>query len=46
VENGGDLTYKLKSKDDYHPLDAGLAFGLGFRLMGGNGMNLGIQYYY
>ena len=46
VAEDDDLTYKLKRKDDYHPLDAGLAFGLGYRLMGGNGMNLGLQYYY
>jgi hypothetical protein len=26
-------------------LDAGLAFGIGYRLMKGKGMNLGIQYY-
>ena len=40
-----DLNYKLKIKDQFHPLDAGLAFGLGYRLMGGNGMNIGMQYY-
>jgi hypothetical protein len=40
-----DLTYELKRKDQYHPLDAGLVFGLGYRLMGGNGMNIGVQYY-
>ncbi len=40
-----EASYKIKTKDQYHPLDAGLAFGIGYRLMGGNGMNLGIQYY-
>jgi len=40
-----DLHYKLKTKDDYHPLDAGLLFGLGYRLSKGNGMNIGVQYY-
>ncbi len=40
-----DLKFKLGTKNLYHPLDAGLAFGIGYRLMGGNGMNLGIQYY-
>jgi hypothetical protein len=45
IAASNDLTYDLKRKDQYHPLDAGLAFGLGYRLMGGNGMNLGIQYY-
>jgi len=45
VKDKNDLDYKLKTKDDYHPLDGGLAFGLGYRLMKGNGMNIGIQYY-
>jgi hypothetical protein len=46
VIDKNDLTYKRKRKDEYHPLDAGLAFGMGYRLLGGNGMNLEIQYYY
>jgi hypothetical protein len=41
-----DLEYKISIKDNYHPLDAGLIAGLGYRLLGGNGMNLGIRYYY
>jgi len=41
-----DLKYKLKNKELYHPLDAGLALGIGYRLMKGNGMNFGLQYYY
>jgi len=41
-----DLGYKLKTKKEYHPLDAGLAIGAGYRLMKGNGMNFGLQYYY
>lgn len=40
-----DLEYKLKIKDQFHPLDAGLAFGIGYRLMSGNGINIGLQYY-
>jgi hypothetical protein len=40
-----DLKYTLKTKDLYHPLDAGLAFGMGYRLMKGNGINIGLQYY-
>jgi len=40
-----DLNYKLNIKDQFHPLDAGLAFGAGYRLMKGNGMNIGVQYY-
>jgi hypothetical protein len=46
VTEEDDLTYKLKVKDDYHPLDAGLLAGVGYRLIRGNGMNVGIQYYY
>jgi hypothetical protein len=45
VKDKEDLKYTLKTKDNYHPLDAGLAFGLGYRLMKGNGMNIGFQYY-
>jgi hypothetical protein len=40
-----EASYKIKTKKRYHPLDGGLAFGLGYRLMGGNGMNIGLQYY-
>jgi len=46
VKEEDDLTYKLGVKDDYHPLDGGLIAGIGYRLVKGNGMNLGIQYYY
>jgi len=40
-----DLTYKLDISDNYHRIDAGLMAGVGYRLLGGNGMNLGIRYY-
>jgi hypothetical protein len=46
VNKTEDLTYKLYNRDNYHPLDAGLIAGIGYRLMGGNGMNLGMRYYY
>jgi hypothetical protein len=46
VNKNEDLTYKLYNRDKYHPLDAGLIAGVGYRLMGGNGMNLGMRYYY
>lgn len=46
VKEEDDLEYEVNIKDQYHPLDAGLAFGIGYRLMGGDGMNLGINYYY
>jgi hypothetical protein len=45
VETDDDLVYKIKRRDNYHPIDAGLAIGAGYRLMGGNGMNIGVQYY-
>ena len=46
VNKNEDLTYKLYNRDNYHPLDAGMIAGVGYRLMGGNGMNLGLRYYY
>jgi len=46
VEKKDDLTYKLKIKDRYHPLDAGLIAGIGYRLLKGNGLNLAVRYYY
>ena len=45
VNDEDDLKYKLDIKDQFHPIDAGLAFGAGYRLMKGNGMNIGLQYY-
>lgn len=41
-----EANYRINTKKLYHPLDAGLAFGIGYRLMGGNGMNIGLQYYW
>lgn len=46
VEDDDDLSYKVNIKKQYHPLDGGLCAGLGYRLTGGNGMNIGLQYYY
>ncbi len=43
---GGDVTYEKNIRENYHPLDAGMVAGIGYRLMGGNGMNLGVRYYY
>lgn len=43
---GENLEYKNNIRDQVHVIDAGLAVGLGYRLMGGNGMNIGVQYYY
>ncbi len=46
VQDEDDLTYTLDIKKQYHPLDGGLCAGLGYRLIKGNGMNIGLQYYY
>jgi hypothetical protein len=46
IKKNDDLTYKVNVKDNYHPLDAGVAAGAGYRFMGGNGMNLTLLYYY
>lgn len=44
--NGQVLTYRVNVRDQYHPLDAGLMGGIGYRLLGGNGMNITARYYY
>jgi hypothetical protein len=46
IQDDEDLNYKLKIKDKFHSIDAGLAIGAGYRMMKGNGMNIGVQYYY
>ena len=46
INDEEDLSFIVNVRDDYHPLDGGLCAGLGYRLTGGNGMNIGIQYYY
>ena len=46
VVNKDDLEYKRDIRDEIHQLDFGLIGGLGYRLMGGNGMNLTVRYYY
>lgn len=44
---GDDLEYKKNIRDKIHVIDAGLAFGLGYRLKTGKyGMNIGLQYYH
>ena len=45
VNDDDDLEHKVDIKNDFHPIDAGLAIGAGYRLMKGNGMNIGVQYY-
>jgi hypothetical protein len=46
IKKKDDLTYKVNVKDNYHPLDAGVLAGIGYRFMRGNGMNLSLLYYY
>lgn len=43
--NGQELTYAVDIGSQYRTLDAGFGFGFGYRLMGGNGMNVGIRGY-
>jgi hypothetical protein len=43
---GENLEYKNNIRDQIHVIDAGLVLGAGYRLMGGNGMNIGVNYYY
>ena len=45
INKKDDLTYSLNVKSQYHPLDAGLLGGIGYRFIKGNGMNLSLQYY-
>lgn len=40
-----DLVYKKDIKSMYHNLDGGLTFGIGYHLVKGQGMNIGITYY-
>jgi hypothetical protein len=46
INEKDDLSYNVDIKKQYHPLDGGLCAGIGSRLVKGNGMNLGLQYYY
>jgi hypothetical protein len=40
-----DLTYTRKIKGQYHPLDAGVIVGAGYRLLGSHGMTLSVRCY-
>lgn len=46
IKSTDDLKYTSSTKGTYHPLDAGLQAGIGYRLMKGNGINLALRYYY
>ena len=43
---GNEVTCEKDIRDGYHPIDAGLMAGVGYRLMKGYGMNLGVRYYF
>lgn len=44
--NGNDAVYKKNIRDQIHVIDAGIAVGAGYHLNTGNGINLGVYYYY
>jgi hypothetical protein len=46
IVSSNDLTYVLNIRDHLHRFDIGPIVGLGYRLMSGYGLNLGIRYYY
>lgn len=43
--NGDEATYRNEIRRYFHPLDAGITAGIGYRLMHGQCMNFGIRYY-
>lgn len=44
--DGNELTYSKEVRKQFHPLDAGLVGGVGYRIQKGFGMNVAIRYYY
>lgn len=44
--DGDNVIYKNDIKDQVRVIDAGVALGLGYRITAGNGINVGMQYYY
>jgi hypothetical protein len=46
INKPDDLNYTVSIREKFHRLDAGPVVGVGYRLMKGNGMNLGVRYYY
>jgi len=44
--NDNDVLYKNNIRDKIHVIDAGMAFGAGYHLNVGNGLNITVQYYY
>ena len=46
INSKDDLEHKVDIKNQFHRLDFGLVAGAGYRLINGNGMNIGMRYYY
>lgn len=46
TESGGDLTYEVNIRPQFHPLDFGLGGGIGYRFSKGNGINVRLSYYH
>jgi hypothetical protein len=46
IVSSSDLTYVLNIRDHLRRFDIGSMVGLGYRLISGYGLNLGIRYYY
>ena len=44
--DGNELTYSKDVREEFHPLDAGVVGGVGYRILKGYGMNIAIRYYY
>ena len=40
-----DLTFRRDNQNKYHPIDAGFIAGIGWRILKGYGMNIGVRYY-
>jgi hypothetical protein len=40
------VVYKHNIRDQIHVIDAGIAFGAGYHMNVGNGLNITVQYYY
>jgi hypothetical protein len=46
IQDKDDLSFSNNIRKNLPLLDAGVTAGIGYRLMSGNGLNLGIRYYY
>jgi hypothetical protein len=46
ITDKSEVAFKNNVTDQYNRIDAGITVGLGYRLYKGNGVNLGLRYYY